>query len=79
MDKQKLSEIFTKIKEYFDSCKGVVQLITGFIASDLGGLTTTLGRGGSDYTASIFSGALLFQNNSIISCVIRRSIKEEIL
>jgi len=35
-----------------------VQIVTGFIASDRGGLTTTLGRGGSDYTAAIMAGAL---------------------
>jgi bifunctional aspartokinase / homoserine dehydrogenase 1 len=35
-----------------------VQCITGFIASTIDGVTTTLGRGGSDYTASIFGAAL---------------------
>ncbi|TVQ45250.1 MAG: bifunctional aspartate kinase/homoserine dehydrogenase I [Gammaproteobacteria bacterium] len=35
-----------------------VAVITGFIASDVDGLQTTLGRDGSDYSASIF-GALL--------------------
>ncbi|RYY53903.1 MAG: bifunctional aspartate kinase/homoserine dehydrogenase I [Chitinophagaceae bacterium] len=30
----------------------------GFISSDANGVTTTLGRGGSDYTASIFASAL---------------------
>lgn len=34
------------------------QIVTGFIATDVGGLTTTLGRGGSDYTAAIIAGAL---------------------
>lgn len=32
--------------------------ITGFVASNDAGVTTTLGRGGSDYTASIFGAAL---------------------
>lgn len=32
--------------------------ITGFVASNEDGVTTTLGRGGSDYTASIFAAAL---------------------
>ena len=36
----------------------MIQIVTGFIASDIGGLTTTLGRGGSDYTAAILAGAL---------------------
>ena len=35
-----------------------VAVVTGFVASDKGGLPTTLGRNGSDYSASIF-GALL--------------------
>lgn len=33
-------------------------IVPGFIASNPGGETTTLGRGGSDYTASIFAAAL---------------------
>lgn len=36
-------------------------LAPGFIASDDHGRTTTLGRGGSDYTAAIFAAALLQQ------------------
>lgn len=32
--------------------------VTGFIASNEGGRVTTLGRGGSDYTAAIFGAAL---------------------
>ena len=35
-----------------------IAVITGFVASDTNGLPTTLGRNGSDYSASIF-GALL--------------------
>ena len=35
-----------------------VPIITGFIASTENGITTTLGRNGSDYTASIFGAAL---------------------
>ena len=33
-------------------------LFPGFIASDASGITTTLGRGGSDYTAAIFAAAI---------------------
>ncbi len=33
-------------------------IVGGFIASNEHGITTTLGRGGSDYTASIFAAAL---------------------
>lgn len=35
-----------------------LHIITGFIASNAQQVTTTLGRGGSDYTASIFAAAL---------------------
>jgi len=39
--------------------EGVVYVATGFIGSDLkSGRTTTLGRGGSDYSAAIFAAAL---------------------
>ena len=35
-----------------------VALVTGFVASTADGVTTTLGRSGSDYTATILAGAL---------------------
>lgn len=35
-----------------------IPIVTGFIASDARGRTTTLGRGGSDYTAAIFGAVL---------------------
>jgi bifunctional aspartokinase / homoserine dehydrogenase 1 len=38
--------------------KGVIPVITGFIASTSEGITSTLGRGGSDYTASLVGEAL---------------------
>jgi aspartokinase/homoserine dehydrogenase 1 len=37
---------------------GGIRVCTGFIGSDAGGRTTTLGRGGSDLSASIFGAAL---------------------
>lgn len=50
------------IKAHFDKVAGSpgtpVQLITGFIGSTEKNETTTLGRGGSDYTASIIGAAL---------------------
>ncbi len=46
------------VKAHYKSHKSKVQIVTGFIASDVGGLTTTLGRGGSDYTASILASCL---------------------
>lgn len=47
-----------KIQAHFAQHSDKIQVVTGFIASDIGGLTTTLGRGGSDYTAAILAGAL---------------------
>ncbi|NBO66332.1 MAG: aspartate kinase [Acidobacteria bacterium] len=37
---------------------GTIPVITGFIAATADGVTTTLGRGGSDYSASILGAAL---------------------
>ncbi|MFS8616464.1 MAG: bifunctional aspartate kinase/homoserine dehydrogenase I [Solitalea sp.] len=45
------------IATLFDN-NSTLQLITGFIASDEKGQTTTLGRSGSDYTAAIVGGAI---------------------
>jgi aspartokinase/homoserine dehydrogenase 1 len=40
------------------SDRSVIRMITGFIGSTRTNETTTLGRGGSDYTASLFGAAL---------------------
>ena len=45
------------ILEHFAKTSAL-QCITGFIAANADGITTTLGRGGSDYTASIIAAAL---------------------
>lgn len=45
------------IKEYFKA-HNHIQVVTGFVSSTDKNETTTLGRGGSDYTASIFGAAL---------------------
>ncbi len=45
------------ISEYFSNLKTSI-VTTGFIGSTDKGETTTLGRGGSDYTASVFGAAL---------------------
>jgi aspartokinase/homoserine dehydrogenase 1 len=45
------------IKEYYAENKGL-KIVTGFIASTSQGQTTTLGRNGSDYTASILGAAI---------------------
>ncbi len=38
--------------------KGVIPVVTGFIAANQDGVVTTVGRGGSDYTATILGVAL---------------------
>lgn len=47
----------TNIQAKLGQLSGVA-IVPGFIASDSTGRTTTLGRGGSDYTAAIYAGAL---------------------
>ena len=37
---------------------GVIPVVTGFVAATADGITTTLGRGGSDYTAAILGDCL---------------------
>jgi aspartokinase/homoserine dehydrogenase 1 len=46
------------IKNYFDSNENQVVVMPGFISSSTEGISTTLGRGGSDYTAAIIAAAL---------------------
>ena len=46
------------IQYYFDKNQARITVMPGFIAQSLDGNTTTLGRGGSDYTASIIAAAL---------------------
>ncbi|MGG6231206.1 bifunctional aspartate kinase/homoserine dehydrogenase I [Tenacibaculum sp. SDUM215027] len=45
-------------KEYFNQNKHQVTILPGFIAQTKEGKTTTLGRGGSDYSAAIYAAAL---------------------
>lgn len=51
-------ETYNNIAEVVSRNKGKTKIITGFIASDQHGRTTTLGRGGSDYTAALFAAGL---------------------
>ncbi|MBI5730966.1 MAG: bifunctional aspartate kinase/homoserine dehydrogenase I [Ignavibacteriales bacterium] len=51
-------EITNKNIQAYFSQHNKIQVITGFIASTEKNETVTLGRGGSDYTASIFGAAL---------------------
>ncbi|MGC4102499.1 bifunctional aspartate kinase/homoserine dehydrogenase I [Ferruginibacter sp.] len=46
------------INDYFSQATASLFILPGFIASDANGTTTTLGRGGSDYTAAIIAGAV---------------------
>lgn len=48
---------YEKIKKHYNE-HPEIQIVTGFIATAKGGLTTTLGRGGSDYTASLLAAGL---------------------
>jgi aspartokinase/homoserine dehydrogenase 1 len=48
----------TLISDYFKNNDFQVVLFPGFIASSVDGNTTTLGRGGSDYTAAIIAAAV---------------------
>ena len=47
-----------KTKSTFQNIKDNVVIIPGFIASNAAGETTTLGRGGSDYTAALLANFL---------------------
>jgi bifunctional aspartokinase / homoserine dehydrogenase 1 len=47
-----------KIGDYFAATNSTLFIMPGFIASDAGGAGTTLGRGGSDYTAAIVAAGL---------------------
>ncbi|HLP50543.1 MAG TPA: bifunctional aspartate kinase/homoserine dehydrogenase I [Chitinophagales bacterium] len=47
-----------KITAFVKQHPSALYLFPGFIASDADGITTTLGRGGSDYTAAIFAAAV---------------------
>lgn len=47
-----------QIREFVAAQPAALYVVPGFIGSDAHGITTTLGRGGSDYTAALFAGAL---------------------
>ncbi len=53
-DMQKTQEAIT---QYLAANPARLYIVPGFIASDPEGMTTTLGRGGSDFSASIFAAA----------------------
>jgi bifunctional aspartokinase / homoserine dehydrogenase 1 len=47
-----------KMAAHFQAAISSLFIVPGFIASDALGITTTLGRGGSDYTAAIYGSML---------------------
>ncbi|HMT06438.1 MAG TPA: bifunctional aspartate kinase/homoserine dehydrogenase I [Pyrinomonadaceae bacterium] len=47
-----------RIRDHFNNSGSILHIFPGFIASDKDGYTTTLGRGGSDYTAAIIAAAV---------------------
>ncbi len=47
-----------QVADFFAASSSSLYILPGFIASDKQGITTTLGRGGSDYTAAILASAL---------------------
>lgn len=46
------------IKDYFQDSQSKIHILQGFIGSNDEAMTTTLGRGGSDYTGAILAAAL---------------------
>jgi len=53
-----LPKTYESIRSMFQSETSQVTVFPGFIASDKDGSTTTLGRGGSDYTAALIAAAV---------------------
>lgn len=55
-----VDDLFTEqqIKSYFSDNDSQVTIVPGFIASNKNGETTTLGRGGSDYSAAIIASTI---------------------
>ena len=52
-----LDTTYDNIQAYYGKVSNI-QVVTGFVAAAKGGLTTTLGRGGSDYTAALLAAGL---------------------
>jgi len=53
-----LEQSYENINKHLSNLKDCVPVITGFIGKDPKGRITTLGRGGSDYTATIIGAAV---------------------
>jgi len=63
-----IEQSYEKTREYFEKIQGI-PVITGFIASTFKNETTTLGRSGSDYTASLIGAALMADSIDIYTDV----------
>jgi bifunctional aspartokinase / homoserine dehydrogenase 1 len=55
----------TLCSDFFSAAVARLFIVPGFVSADAKGNTTTLGRGGSDYTAAIIAGALSAQSLEI--------------
>jgi len=53
-----LSNSYGKIRNALAKMNEILVIVTGFIGQDVDGNITTLGRGGSDYSAAIFAAAM---------------------
>ena len=58
-------ETNTKVRSYFKNSKQDITILPGFVSKSLNDEITTLGRGGSDFTASIIASALKVQQLEI--------------
>ncbi|VAV86237.1 Aspartokinase / Homoserine dehydrogenase, partial [hydrothermal vent metagenome] len=54
----KYKESYKNVQQYFLNTNDDISILPGFIASDDKNETTTLGRGGSDFTAALIANAL---------------------
>ena len=55
----------TLCSDFFSAAVARLFIVPGFVSADAKGNTTTLGRGGSDYTAAIIAGAVSAQSLEI--------------
>ena len=63
----------TACTTYFKKEKQAIVVLGGFIASSVNGNSTTLGRGGSDYTAAIVAAAINAKELQIWTCLLYTS------
>lgn len=56
--KDNTEQTYSNIKECIGACSAQIFVAPGFIASDAEGNVTTLGRGGSDFSAALYAAAI---------------------